>query len=112
MPAARLKANDARIAAAQVSRVNFSFTLGHLDRFRRTGTGNRAASPLSTSPEVPGFASPSRDGFALDGRSTEGVSRPRAHATGGGPEGLGLRGSRAGVLWREVPARTTPHGAG
>jgi len=37
---------DARIANAQVSRVSFSFTLGHLDRFRRIGTGNRAASLL------------------------------------------------------------------
>jgi hypothetical protein len=46
MPAARLKAMDARIARAQVSRVSFSFTLDHLDRFRRIGTGNRAASGL------------------------------------------------------------------
>jgi hypothetical protein len=37
---------DARIARAQVSRVSFSFTLDHLDRFRRIGTGNRAASVL------------------------------------------------------------------
>jgi hypothetical protein len=32
MPAPRLRAIDARIATAQVMRVNLSFTLVHLDR--------------------------------------------------------------------------------
>jgi hypothetical protein len=67
MPAARLRAIDARIATAQESRVSFSFTLDHLDQESRIGTGNRAASLLERVHEVPGFASPPRDGFALDG---------------------------------------------
>ena len=79
MPAARLRAKDARIATAQVRRVNFSFTLvtsieirGSIPATGRPRTDGRS--------EVPGFASPSRDGFALDGWSTEGVLRPRRQA--------------------------------
>jgi hypothetical protein len=46
MPAARLRAMDARIATAQVSRVSLSFTLDHLDWNPRIVAGNRAASLL------------------------------------------------------------------
>jgi hypothetical protein len=79
IPAARVRAIDARIATAQVSRVSLSFTLVHLSTETRSepATG-RPRGPLRAV-EVPGFASPPHGGFALDGRSTEDDHRLPRH---------------------------------
>ena len=57
----------AMIATAQVKRARFAFTIVTSSRVVRHQTGNRAALGWPRLyPKIPGFASPPRDGFALD----------------------------------------------
>src|SRR3970282_352073 len=79
MPAASERAIDARTVNAQETRISRCFTLIHLcpnDYVAGPATG-RPQYLQHEEYEVPGFASPPRGGFALDGPSTEGVLRPR-----------------------------------
>jgi hypothetical protein len=63
MPAPRDRPRVASIDTAMVKRARFAFTDYHLVViFLATFTGGRAVSMR----EIPGFASPSHDGFALD----------------------------------------------
>ena len=62
-------------AMAVVKRARFAFTVLHL--VSEIASSVRQPGGLGE-PEIPGFASPPRDGFALDGPSTEDVRRPRS----------------------------------
>ena len=61
-------------AMAVVKRARFAFTVLHL--VSEISSSVRQPGGLGGI-EVPGFASPPRDGFALDGPSAEDGSRPR-----------------------------------
>jgi hypothetical protein len=69
MPAPRLMAITARRASAVVKRARFAFTMTPSCAVR-TWSGNRAVL-CRHRPKIPGFASPPRDGFALDGHRAE-----------------------------------------
>jgi hypothetical protein len=69
-PAASVIAIDASSAMARVKRARFAFTFVSLSNgCVRLESGSRAVS--SRWQEIPGFASPPHDGFALDGRVGE-----------------------------------------
>ena len=72
-------ATDARSVSAKVKRARFAFTFVLLIRSLHSHTGSWAVSMLL---EIPGFASPSRDGFALDGRQMRGAFHLDADGTG------------------------------
>ena len=62
MPAPTVSAMAASVATTQVKRARFAFTMTPSESASvRSGTGSRAVSG-----EIPGFASPPRDVFALD----------------------------------------------
>src|SRR5215210_4555262 len=87
IPAPRLKAMEARSMTAVVKRARFAFTMTPLLSVR-AWSGGRAAS-VRQRPEIPGFASPPRGGFALDGHGAADVF---VHAANVGRHQSGVTG--------------------
>ena len=63
-PAPRVRASDASSAMTPVKRARFAFTMDSFVRVVCRCTGDRRPGGLPR--KIPGFASPPRDGFALD----------------------------------------------
>jgi hypothetical protein len=82
-PALRLSAVEARATTTSVKRARFAFNAHLLARGWRRLPGGRAVSRIA--PRIPGFASPPRDGFALDGMDVE--QRPPLPSPTVGPGG-------------------------
>ena len=82
MPAPTESAMAASVATAQVKRARFAFTI---DSFESAAI-HRHRQPGGLG-EIPGFASPPRDGFALDGVGPDGgapLTRNRSRPDGAG----------------------------
>jgi hypothetical protein len=78
-----VRAIDARSVTAQVKRARFAFTFDSFEPVSmHPDSGNRAVFAR----KIPGFASPSHDGFALDGGPDGGFqpSLPRLGRSGTG----------------------------
>ena len=118
----------ASIATAQVKRARFAFTTDSSGRVRCGPTA--PATGRSPRRKIPGFASPPRDGFALDGGPGRGLVplartlsadvRPATHdpevATGvarigsvRGRTGRGRRGGGGGTVGSPAGVRASPH---
>ncbi len=82
IPAPTVRASDARTVSAHERRARVLFTIDPL----RAKSGSRRIGGRAVSCEIPGFASPPRDGFALSDRGVQDESPLCSHCGSSIPE--------------------------
>src|SRR5687767_13915809 len=93
MPAPTVRASDARTVRARESRANVLFTIDPL----RAKSGSRRIGGRAVSCEIPGFASPPHDGFALSDRGVQDECPLCAQCGASAPELRYPRGTSTGT---------------